>query len=135
MNKLYLIRGVSGAGKSTLAKRLLDAGVVEAFYEADMFFVTETGEYNFNPKLLATAHKWCQLNTEQAMQSEIDICVSNTFTTEKELQPYFELANTYSYDVICLVVENRCESDSIHNVPYAIREKQAERLLNSMVLW
>jgi len=45
------------------------------------------------------------------------IAVSNTFTQEWELQPYYELAIKYGYYVTCIVVENRHGNKSIHGVP------------------
>jgi hypothetical protein len=48
------------------------------------------------------------------------VVVSNTFTTEKEMKPYYELAEKYGYRVYSLIVENRhgeSESTNIHNLP------------------
>ena len=45
--KLILIRGLPGSGKSTLARLLKnDFGAVH--YEADQYFVNESGEYNWS---------------------------------------------------------------------------------------
>lgn len=63
-----------------------------------------------------------------------DIVVSNTFTTEKELKPYIDLAKEYGYNVTTVVVENRNNTDSIHDVPQEIRQRQADRLKNSIKL-
>lgn len=38
------------------------------------------------------------------------IVVSNTFTQEWEMIPYFEMANKYGYMVFSIIVENRCDS-------------------------
>jgi hypothetical protein len=45
------------------------------------------------------------------------IVVSNTFTQEWEMKPYFDLANTYGYQVFSLVVENRHGGSNQHGVP------------------
>ena len=61
------------------------------------------------------------------IKNEPNIVVSNTFTTEKELQPYLELAMKYDYKVVSLIVENRHGSQSIHNVPEETLVKMKNR--------
>jgi hypothetical protein len=59
-----------------------------------------------------------------------EIVVSNTFTTENELKPYYNLAKQYNYMVISLIVENRhgeSEKTNIHNVPKETIEKMKNR--------
>ena len=51
----------------------------------------------------------------------------NTFTEEWEMQPYFDLAKEYDYRVTTLIVENRHNSKSIHNVPDEVIKRQKER--------
>jgi plasmid replication initiation protein len=45
------------------------------------------------------------------------IVVSNTFTQEWEMKPYFELAEKYGYRVYSLIVENRHNGKNVHEVP------------------
>jgi hypothetical protein len=45
------------------------------------------------------------------------VAVSNTFTQEWEITPYFELASKYGYMVITMVVENRHGGQNEHGVP------------------
>ena len=45
------------------------------------------------------------------------IAVSNTFTQEWELQPYYELAIKYGYYVTSIIVENRHGGVNQHGVP------------------
>ena len=119
MKNLYLLRGIPGAGKSTLAKQLGDA-----HFEADSYFMID-GEYQFDPTKLRKAHEWCQGQVELAMiQNHVtygldssDIVVSNTFTQEWELQPYYELAIKYGYYVTSIIVENRHGGTNKHGVP------------------
>jgi predicted kinase len=136
MNKeLILLRSVSGAGKSTLAKLLMDCGAVQQHIEADMYFTSGNGEYQFDPSKLSIAHQWCKSVTEDFMQSGISLVVSNTFTTEKELKPYLDLAEKYNYKVTSLVVENRHGGVDIHGVPDEIKQRQASRLQQSIKLF
>ena len=120
MKNLYLLRGLPGSGKSTLANQIGDT-----HFEADLYFINENGEYIFNGADIKKAHQWCQSQVELAMiQNHIthgldssDIIVSNTFTQEWEMEPYYKLAETYGYRVFSLIVENRHGGENIHGAP------------------
>lgn len=128
MKSLYLLRGLPGAGKSTLAKKLGDA-----HFEADMYFTNENGQYIFNGADIKKAHEWCQNEVQLAMilnhTSGLNesIVVSNTFTQEWEMEPYYKLAETYGYRVFSLIVENRHGGENLHNVPEGKIEAMRER--------
>lgn len=112
MKTLYLLRGLPGGGKSTLAKRL--GGV---HFEADMFFMKD-GEYKFDPNYLKMAHEWCQNMVWGNMKDQTEtIVVSNTFTREWEMEPYYEMAERFGYMVFSLIVENRHNGENEHGVP------------------
>jgi predicted kinase len=115
MKILYLLRAIPGSGKSTLAKTL---GAVH--FEADMYFM-EGNEYKFDPTKLKKAHEWCRNQVEISMKNgnigDSKIVVSNTFTQEWEMKPYYELAEKYGYTVFSLIVENRHGGTNSHNVP------------------
>jgi hypothetical protein len=55
------------------------------------------------------------------------IVVSNTFTTEWEMDPYYKLAEQYGYRVYSLVVENRHEGVNEHGVPADKLEQMKQR--------
>ena len=122
---LYLVRGVSGAGKSTLAKMLARA-VEGSHFEADMYFMQD-GAYNFDPSLLHEAHTWCQTLTKYDLQQEINVVVSNTSTTEKEVKVYQDIAKEYNANFVSLIVENRNDTMSVHDVPEDVLQKQRKR--------
>jgi hypothetical protein len=90
-----------------------------------MYFINENGEYIFNGADIKKAHQWCQSQVELAMiQNRItygldssDIIVSNTFTQEWEMEPYYKLAGSYGYRVFSLIVENRHGGENIHGAP------------------
>lgn len=113
---LILLRGVPGSGKSTTAK-LLSSMFEIAYIEADHYFIDDEGNYNFNPAELGKAHEYCQYNCRVALSSGSDIIVSNTSTTEKEVQTYKDIAKECGANFISLIVENRHGGESIHNVP------------------
>jgi len=128
MKELFLLRGLPGSGKSTLAKSI--GGI---HIEADMFFMKD-GEYQFDFTKLKDAHSWCQESTEKSMRALDNpkigtkrITVSNTFTQEWEMQPYYDLAAKYGYRVYSLIVENIHNGKSIHNVPEESINKMRER--------
>ncbi len=123
MKNLILIRGVPGAGKTTLLQSL-DNYICVA---ADDYHTDEKGNYAWKPENVKQAHEWCQAQTEKWMQYEENVAVHNTFTTEWEMQPYFDLAKTYGYRVTTLIVENRHGSKSVHNVPAETIKKMTDR--------
>jgi len=116
MKELFLIRGISGAGKSTLAK-ILVGDKDYCHKEADMYFVNSDGSYKFNPSQIKDAHAWCQEEVEFLMKYEHKVVVSNTFTQEWEMLPYYDLAKKYGYRVHSLIVENRHGGVNEHGVP------------------
>ena len=118
---LILLRGLPGSGKSSFANLIWASQVI---CEADQFFYDKEGNYNFDATKLGQAHKACQDKVEMFMRDNQnnhqfypEIVVSNTSTTEKELQPYLDLALRYGYIVVSLIVENRHGGKNIHGVP------------------
>jgi len=123
---LYIVRGIPGSGKSTFAKTLVTKDYCHK--EADMFFIDRDGNYNFNPSQIKDAHKWCQEEMNFLMRLEHSpVVVSNTFTQEWEMAPYFEMAKEYGYKIFTIVVENRHGGVNDHNVPDEVLTKMRDR--------
>jgi predicted kinase len=119
---LTICRGIPGGGKSTFAKTLGGQ-----HYEADMFFIDEEGNYQFDGSKIKLAHEWCQNRVEGDMIINMDkIVVSNTFTQEWELEKYFELAKKYGYKTFSIIIENRHGGTNVHEVP----EEKLEQMRN-----
>jgi predicted kinase len=110
---LYVVRGIPGSGKSTFAKTLGGK-----HYEADMYFIDGSGNYNFDQTKIKDAHQWCQGMVKGDMILEYPkIVVSNTFTQEWEMVPYLDMAKENGYLVFTIVVENRHGGVNQHGVP------------------
>jgi len=119
---LYIVRGLPGSGKSTFAKSIAPVN-----FEADMFFMND-GEYKFDFSKIKEAHQWCQESTQDAMVSgSPKVAVSNTFTQEWEMKPYYEMAEKYGYMVFSVIVENRHGGKNVHGVPEATLDNMRKR--------
>jgi predicted kinase len=125
---LTLLRGIPGSGKSTLASMLrlnwASQGFVSSHYEADQYFM-ENGVYVFDRQKLRQAHSWCQQSTIDALARGEHVIVSNTFTTLKELKPYFEMIHAYGKQPTVLV----CQTNwgNVHGVPDDVLEAMIDR--------
>lgn len=120
---LTIIRGLPGSGKSTLAKALISQFKDTRWFEADQFFVNTLGEYKFEVANLDRAHDWCKQHVKDAMSFKVEnIIVSNTFVRLWEMQPYYNLASAYNYQV----QEIACQGpfQNVHGVP----EENMERM-------
>jgi predicted kinase len=112
MKELFLLRGLPGSGKSTLAESLGGSHM-----EADKYFTYE-GKYEFDVTKLKDAHDWCQNAVKVFMENKSKrVVVSNTFTQEWEMTPYFDLATKHGYKVYSLICENRHGGVNEHGVP------------------
>jgi hypothetical protein len=76
------------------------------------------GEYKFDVSKIKLAHNWCKLRVEHSMEDNLQkIAVSNTFTQEWEMEPYYEMAKQYGYTVFSVIIENRHGGVNEHGVP------------------
>lgn len=127
MKELIIIRGLPGSGKTTFATKLYNLTCPEAeMIAADDYFMVN-GEYKWDPTRIRQAHENCQQRVQLAMGSEIPwVIVHNTCTTQKELDPYLNMAKEFGYRITSVIVENRHSGKSIHKVP--------EETINKMIL-
>jgi predicted kinase len=130
MTHLFLIRGLPGAGKSTLGNLLCPG----ATFSADDWF----GLFNngvFDKSKLTQAHDWCQRSVRSAIERKsFNLAVANTFTEEKELKPYLDMASEYPYvRVYVIVVEGGHKSTK--DVPTKTIEHMAKRFEHRLGGW
>lgn len=121
---LYLIRGCPGSGKSTYAKALAKARDMH-HYEADMYFVDADGNYNFDVTQLGNAHRWCEGSVRVTLQTEDFVVVSNTFTTWKEICPYYKIAMDSA--ALLSIVNMTHHYGNVHDVPQQTLDKMKAR--------
>jgi len=119
---LILIRGLPGSGKSTIAKQF-NANHIEA----DMFFEKE-GKYCFEGNKIHDAHAWCQAEAKYHLNQGKKVVVSNTFTTIREIEPYFNIAK--SYKVSFKIIECNGSFESVHNIPIETMQRMKNRWEN-----
>ncbi|MGF1740605.1 ATP-binding protein [Vibrio profundum] len=99
---LTLVRGLPGSGKTTLAKTYS-----ADHFEADMYFVNDDGEYQFDATRLKQAHSWCQHSAKQSLQQGRSVVVSNTFVRLWEMKPYLKMAQRYNAEIEVIECQGR----------------------------
>lgn len=124
MTKLVLIRGLPGASKSTTANNVYVPQGYKHF-EADMYFINESGVYNFDAAKIGKAHGWCKYSTEQCLKNGQDVVVSNTFTQLWEMKEYIDMASKYGVELE--VIHCTGKYKNVHGVPDAALEKMRKR--------
>jgi tRNA uridine 5-carbamoylmethylation protein Kti12 len=125
MKRLVVYRGLPGSGKSTSAKKLQESliqqGETVAYYEADMYWMTETGEYLFDPNRLSDAHAWCRSKVREALHNCSTVIVANTNLTQKEMDLWQQIAR--SENAKMEVFHMKTMFGNIHGVPEETLEK------------
>jgi predicted kinase len=119
---MILVRGLPGSGKSTVARLMV--GYDYFNYETDKFWMVD-GEYKFDITRIAEAHQWCQDEVRKCLTNGFSAIVSNTFTTKREMQPYFDMAREFGCEPQVVLCQGNF--GNIHNVPYEVIERMAAR--------
>lgn len=135
MKTMYLLRGVSGSGKSTLAKNL--AAMSGGWhFENDTYHMDDSGVYRYDIANKEKAQDLCfSAAAEKILKGDgKDVIVANCNTDHDAIDKYLELAKTFGYTVVSLVVENRHGNNSVHDVPERIRDRQAQEIAETLKL-
>lgn len=76
---------------------------------------------------LKYAHDWCQSKCYDSLSQGFSVVISNTSTTEAEVQTYAKIAEETGAMFVSLIVENRHGNKSIHAVPDGVIQRQKSR--------
>ena len=118
---LYALRGLPGSGKTSFAKSLN-----LQFFEADQYFEKfNDNKYDF--KLLKKAHQYCYQSVKEELENGKSVIVSNTMTSQKEVKEYQDLAKKLNVKFVSVILENRHNGKSIHDVPISSIQRMKER--------
>ena len=118
---LYAIRGLPGSGKTSFAKSLS-----LNFFEADQYF-EKFNNNKFDHKLLKEAHRYCYDLVKKELFNGNSAVVSNTMSTINEVLEYQNLAKEMNVKFVSMILENRHDGISVHDVPKDSIEKMSER--------
>lgn len=108
--QVIIIRGLPGSGKSTIAKLMTDY----EHFEADQFFYTEDGTYNYDPTKVKDAHIDCNRRVREALDNGRKVVISNTFTRVFEFEPYLKMCKERGIEPI--IIETKGKFKNIHGV-------------------
>tara|TARA_R110002020_G_scaffold14601_3_gene51712 strand:+ start:422 stop:985 length:564 start_codon:yes stop_codon:yes gene_type:complete len=114
---LIIVRGPAGSGKSTLAEVIRKSiGGDAVRVEADLYFYDDINyKYNFDPKQLKEAHKWCRNQVAKLLRDHRTVILSNCNTFITHLGVYIDLAEFF--DARITVYECTNNFGSIHAPP------------------
>lgn len=122
---LIILRGLPGSGKSTFAQFFEEKVNKASAFEADQY-INYSKEWTIDKA--KEAHRLCREDAEEEMKQGVStIIVSNTSTQEWEMEPYEQMAEKYGYRVFHLIVENRHNGVSEHQVPASTLLKMKKR--------
>ena len=125
---IILIRGLPGSGKTSLAKLLSENGKYPVFSVDEYFTDAQTGAYTFDHKRNYLAYAACEENAKRCMMDDCEkIFIDNTFTLEWEMEPYFQLADKFGYQIFVITVENRHGGKNTHGITEEQLEKMASK--------
>ena len=136
---LVLIRGLSGSGKTSLMELIVGSSDYSSEDRASVsvndFFVSDEGDYQFDPTQLKAAHEWCFDEAEALVKDEaIDVVVvHNVFSRKWEVDPYVEMGRKHGCVIHIVNLYDRGLNDaqlsreSVHDVHPGIIQKQRKR--------
>lgn len=138
MKKMVIMRGLPGSGKSTLAKQIQNSfsnHVNSSIILSTDDIWTTDNHYLWNPKALFQSHIVNQAKAEMACYRGINlIIIDNTNITEREYEPYVNLAKENGYDIEFAIPETdwafdvqECFKRNTHGVRLEVIEKMKER--------
>ena len=89
---LYILRGKPTSQKAVFLDTMLKSGMVRLVLDPYEYFLTQSGEFNFDPKQAKEAHMHCLSQVRFCLSEDIDIVVCNEFSKHYSLKRYTDLA-------------------------------------------
>ena len=125
--RVVIMRGISGSGKSTYTREHLPGAYV---CSADHFFERD-GVYQFDPRKLGEAHRWCYRKFLTALTDWRElVVVDNTNTQLFEFYGYAQAAWAHDYTVEVVRMDTPVEvaaARNLHGVPPASVKAMQDR--------
>lgn len=126
MATLTIIRGLPGSGKTTMAKQLqVDTGA--PYYEADQYFETSGGAYNFNPAKLHLAHAFCEGRAKTELTAGRNCTISNTARKPKESKTIVKWCQENGHHVKVITAVGNY--NNVHSVPAEKMEQMRREMV------
>lgn len=114
---LTIVRGVQGAGKSEFGLWLIHGKDNTVLLSTDHYFYNKKGEYQFDPRKLKQAHERCQEECAAYLERGYSVIIANTFSREREIKPYQDMAAEFNVRFYSVIVEHRHNGKNLHGVP------------------
>lgn len=127
---LLVIRGIPGSGKSTIAFSLVDSGLYQDYFEADMYFTGPDG-YKYDRSKMKEAHEWCFNEVVKSLELGRSTIVANTHTQGWMYQKYIDLAEKMGYNIQVMVLSSSYKD--VHNVPEETVKRMKKELAESLI--
>lgn len=136
MKTFYLVRGCSGSGKSSFASTLSEFLPKSYWAETDKLLHDEDGTYRWTEQRVCWAHFETARMLDAAFKSGCydNIILSDTSVRLKDIKAYLEMAETYGYRIVSMVMENRHGSKDLHGLSAEKLKAQRESLLSTIKL-
>lgn len=89
-----------------------------------MYFMRNS-MYTWSRDEIGKAHDWCFNSFKTAVDLNMDVVVSNTFVTRKELKRYVDYCNENKVNYKVITMTNNY--GSVHNVPLETLDRMADK--------
>lgn len=88
--KCFIMRGYAGSGKSTKALEIKSQNESTEIVSADLFWIDDNGNYNFDVKKLSDAHNFCFEQFKKNVLNGNNVIVDNTNLKYNDIKKYID---------------------------------------------
>ncbi len=128
MPTLLIIRGAPGSGKSTIADALVDHGLFDFWFEADVWMTDLDGNYKFNHYRLKECHDECFKAVAKSLANGWNTIVSNTNLEQWQFERYVKLADEKGYSLQFMILDS---PDFINQ--HGVTQEKVVRMKNKLL--